>query len=243
MTAYYENGKKLSRADIDFVKSLKKPNPNAREYLLETLGSIYNADEINAELADKIEKSRKIFDNGKNHLIKYVIKTVKQVFGSDERYSLTSILRDWYESLKPETTQHLFVSNENTILNLIATVNNDEVSFAERIGKAITGLRLNDWNNSTAKSFLSQLEIFKRTVEEFDYNVYDAIESSTSQFKMIITDENGEEKVRSFKKIDYSSRANLLYQDITAAIEEMGQSITEQEKRQVLIDILSKLCE
>ena len=56
-------------------------------------------------------------------------------------------------------------------------------------------------------------------------------------------DESGNDKVRSFEKTEYSDRANLLYQDITAAIDEMGQSITEQEKRQVLIDILTKLCD
>ena len=44
------------------------------------------------------------------------------------------------------------------------------------------------------------------------------------------------------EKKEYSGRAKLLYNDITAAIEEMGQSISENEKRQILIEILERLC-
>jgi hypothetical protein len=34
----------------------------------------------------------------------------------------------------------------------------------------------------------------------------------------------------------------LLRNEISTALEEMGQSITEQKKRQVLIELLEKLC-
>ena len=87
------------------------------------------------------------------------------------------------------------------------------------------------------------LEAFKNSIEEFDRQADSKTNNAIQQFTMIITDDDGVERTRYFEKVEYSSRANLLYQDITAAIEEMGQSITEQEKRQVLIDILSKLCE
>ena len=87
------------------------------------------------------------------------------------------------------------------------------------------------------------MERFKATVEEFDRNRDVDAGNGNQTVQIIITDESGNDKVRSFEKTEYSDRANLLYQDITAAIDEMGQSITEQEKRQVLIDILTKLCD
>ena len=139
--------------------------------------------------------------------------------------------------------EHLFVNNENHILKLISTITNDEITFVQRIGKAITGLRIDDWNNNTVKSFREGLERFKATVEEFDRNRDVDAGNGNQTVQIIITDESGNDKVRSFEKTEYSDRANLLYQDITAAIDEMGQSITEQEKRQVLIDILTKLCD
>ena len=53
---------------------------------------------------------------------------------------------------------------------------------------------------------------------------------------------DGQEIVKSFNRSEYSDRAKLLYNDILNSIDEMGQSITEQEKRQILFEILEKLC-
>jgi tRNA U34 5-carboxymethylaminomethyl modifying GTPase MnmE/TrmE len=82
---------------------------------------------------------------------------------------------------------------------------------------------------------------FKATVDE--YNAMEHTVSSDKQkYKIVIVDEDGTEHTKSFEKTEYSKFAKLLYQDITGAIEDMGQAITEQEKRQVLIEILSELC-
>ena len=242
MSSIYDTDKAIAQADTKFINSLKKPITNSRDYLLLTLSKIY-ASEPSKELADKLSKIKDLLDDGKNSLVRYVSNVLKETFGATEGVSLNSVLTEWYENLKPETKQHLFANNENAILNLISTITNDEFLFAERIGKAITGLRLNDWNNTIAQNFRELLEAFKNSIEEFDRQADSKTNNAIQQFTMIITDDDGVERTRYFEKVEYSSRANLLYQDITAAIEEMGQSITEQEKRQVLIDILSKLCE
>ena len=113
--------------------------------------------------------------------------------------------------------------------------------FAERIGKAITGLRIDDWDENTIKRYSEGIAAFKNTVD--DYNAKEHTQSSEKQkYKIVIVDENGNENTKSFEKVEYSDRAKLLYQDITGAIEDMGRSISEQEKRQVLMEILSELC-
>lgn len=242
MTKVYDTEKTLSKSDMKFINTLKKPITNSRDYLLMSLSKVYSS-EPTEKLANKIAQAKVLLDDGKNSLVRYVVNVIKNTFGANEEISLNSVLVEWYEQLKLETKQHLFANNENAILNLISTITNDEFLFAERIGKAITGLRLNDWNNIIAQNFRELLEAFKKSIEEFDKQADSKTNNATQQFTMIITDDDGIERTRYFEKVEYSSRANLLYQDITAAIEEMGQSITEQEKRQVLIDILSKLCE
>ncbi|WP_370809580.1 hypothetical protein [Ruminococcus callidus] len=242
MTAMYDTEEALSQSTIKLINSLKKPITNSRDYLFIALSRIYSI-EPNRKLAIEIERVKQLFDDGKNALVRYVVSVLKTTFGKSGESSLCSVLTEWYEQLKPKTTQHLFANNENTILNLISTITNDEFLFAERMGKAITGLRLNDWNNSIAQNFRELLVAFKDSIEKFDKQVNSKSDHATQQFTMVITDDDGIERTRYFEKVEYSSRANLLYQDISAAIEEMGQSITEQEKRQVLIDILSKLCE
>ena len=45
-----------------------------------------------------------------------------------------------------------------------------------------------------------------------------------------------------FDKVETSKRGKLLYNAIESAITGMGQAISEQEKRQVLMDVLRELC-
>lgn len=49
-------------------------------------------------------------------------------------------------------------------------------------------------------------------------------------------------KSKSFKKVECSARAKSLEDEIWRTIEEMGQSVTDAEKRQVLVSLLEKLC-
>ena len=79
-------------------------------------------------------------------------------------------------------------------------------------------------------------------MEDFDSTVDQRQETKGKQYKIITINENGEEEVKSFDRVEYSRRAELLYRDITGAISDMGQSISEQEKRQVLFEILENLC-
>ena len=66
--------------------------------------------------------------------------------------------------------------------------------------------------------------------------------STENSTKLVFTDSEGNEVTRIIENTEYSNRAKLLYNDISAAVAEMGESISEQEKRQVLMDILKKLC-
>jgi hypothetical protein len=83
---------------------------------------------------------------------------------------------------------------------------------------------------------------FKETVEAFDREEKNPELSAAGTYRLIYNDANGHERAKIFSKTEYSPKAKLLFNDITTALEEMGQSITEQEKRQVLIEILERLC-
>ena len=55
-------------------------------------------------------------------------------------------------------------------------------------------------------------------------------------------DENGKAMQRMFDRIERSKRSDVLYRKIESAIRDMGNSVSPQEKRQVLMEILEKLC-
>jgi hypothetical protein len=226
-----------------FMSSLKQFRGNSREYLFNKLFTIYDYVSFDLAIVNDIAKSKEQLDFMLMDLLSKLSEDVKTIFGNaKERASVSSVVRDWYESLKPETVQYLFPNNENAILELFRTATPDDSSFMQRLCKAASGLRIDDWNEATIKAFLNYCKTFKETVEGYN-NGYDALESKAQGvYQLIFKDINGQERVRTFEKIEYSPKAKLLLNDINAAINEMGQSISEQEKRQVLLEALERLC-
>lgn len=226
-----------------FLNSLKQPEINPREYLFEKLFAIFGMNEFNLGVLDNIATAKAEFDNALIRMVKTLICDVKIIFGNgNANESLTSSIRNWYESLSERTVQHLFTAGEDRVLALMQTITNDEVNFIQRLGKAVTGLRMDDWNNATIEEFVQGLVSFKDTVEEYDRREPANGTGDTDSYQIIFTDSDGHEITRSFSKTAYSDRAKLLLNDMITSLEEMGQSITEQEKRQVLMELLEKLC-
>ena len=239
---------KLSKSQIKFINSLKNTDINAREYLFKDLVEIFDYSEFSINIVDNIKSVKLQFDNAKTDLIKQLIIDVKIIFSKTSNNinaTLSSVIKDYIESLKPQTLIHLYPNGEDKILSLMKTISNDEVTFIERLGKAVTDLRINDWNRETVTIFITELESFNQSIEEFDRNLTISninTGNNTQGYKISFLDENGNEIVKTFDKIDYSNKAKLLYNEIANALEEMGQSISEGEKRQILMAFIEKMC-
>lgn len=241
MKEYYDTGNSIPKEYTKFMNLLKQTTENSRELLMETLPKIHNGKVSLSQVAESIFDAKQDFENAKNMLITKLISITKEVFRGKKRASLSSALNDWTDDLKDETIQKQFPGNENAVIELIRSVTNDDKTFIERLAKAMVGLRVEDWNSDSVKIFENNLRKFKETVDE-----YNSVEHLRDNFgnttKLVYVDDTGNEITRIIENIEYSGRARLLYNDISAAVDEMGESISEQEKRQVLMDILKKLC-
>jgi len=229
---------------LRFLSTLKQPSINAREFLFEKLFEIYKFDGFTVNIIDNIRGAKELFDSAKATLTKALIGDVKDIFGASGKKgaTLTSIIRDWFEGLKPTTVNHLFANNEEKVLQLMASISNDEKTFMERLSKTVIGLRLDDWDFGNIEDFMTYLEKMKKTVTEFDSQSSKKSVASTDIYKLTFMNKSGEEVVKTFEKTKYSARAKLLLNAITTDLEEMGQSISQQEKRQVLMELLEKMC-
>ena len=65
--------------------------------------------------------------------------------------------------------------------------------------------------------------------------------NSANGYKIIFTDENGHEITRQFDATEYTDSGQLLYNDITTALDEFGGAVSSDEKRQILFRILKEL--
>jgi len=241
------NDFKLDKSQLRFINSLKRPNINAREYLFKDLLKIFEYADFSINIIDNVRCAKNVFDNAKAELIKQLISDVKIIFSdsNNEDATLSSVIKDYIEGLKPETLSHLYTKGEDKILSLMKTISNDNIMFIERLGKAVTNLRIDDWTRDTVTTFITELENIKNSIEEFNRSIVMAdINDSQNRkgYKISFYDDNGNEVVKTFDKIEYSNRGKLLYNEIYTALEEMGHAISEGEKRQILMSFIEKMC-
>ena len=116
----------------------------------------------------------------------------------------------------------------------------DTAQFIESFARINTGLRIDDWDNITIDSYNITIKKFKDNIESYNNSL--TTDSSLKEFyKISYTDASGIESFKTFKKMEYSSQAKLLYNDAEAMMQEYGESLTAEEKRQVLVDIIQKV--
>ena len=90
--------------------------------------------------------------------------------------------------------------------------------------------------------FFNQIKEFKFDIEKFDREVALNTDSLPNSYTLSKIDAEGNTTSKTFSRVECSSTATLLKNEIMNAISEMGESISESEKRQVLLEALESLC-
>ena len=124
----------------------------------------------------------------------------------------------------------------------MSITNDDDVTIS-RLAKLATDLRIEDWDEKYRVIFIENVKKYKETAESHHSNVRnEKATHNTSTYEITYTDEGGEIVTKRFDRIDSTKKGQLLHNQVTAALASMGRSISDQEKRQILIDILKDLC-
>ena len=188
-------------------------------------------------------------------LRKKLIQEVKNIFslekGREElkKISLSTIVKDWCDSLDEHVFQQLFSDGTEKCLELFQAITEDEDTFISRLAKTATDLRLEDWDDNTEERFTENLKRYKVTAEEY-HDISNGTcdekmrfdETEGNMYQIVFAEEDGKSVVKRFDRIDYGNRGRLMYNAVTEIIESMGHSMSEQEMRQVMMEVLRKLC-
>ena len=239
--------KETSKRYRKMVRLLKQ-NINGHELLFEKLPEAFGYRDFNEGLAENIEQAKLYYDSEIAVLKAELIKQTKQIFSIAanraklNRTSLSSVIKDWCETLDPYVFEQLFENGTDKCLGLFKEVTNDEETFISRLAKAATDLRVEDWDDGTVDRFIENLKMYKQTAEEFQSGEIDSEDSTASTYEIRFRADDGSSEVKRFDRVETSKRGKLLYNSILSEIDSMGYSISEQEKRQILMDILKKMC-
>lgn len=232
---------------IRFLNLLKQPF-GSHELLFEELPKAFGyADRLNVGLAENIAAAKQYFDNYLTLAKTELAELVKNTFATQENInhlhivSLSSVIQDWCENLDPAVFEQIFTDGTEKCLGLFHTITTDEEAFISRLSKATTGLRLEDWDDSTCKVFSERLEQCRSTAEAFHKEDNTVIDAPVDGYQVSYFDTNGQHVTKRFEHIEISGRAKLLLNAIVDEVDSMGRSISEQEKRQVLMEVLKNM--
>jgi hypothetical protein len=245
------DGKLIDKGYSGYINLLSQ-NPSGHVFLFEKLPQVFGYSEFVVGVTDNISGAKIFFDDAIIRLREYLCDRVKQIFASTtdrkklHQMSLTSVIKEWCESLDPKVFEQIFTDGTDKCLSLFRTISNDEISFIARLAKATTDLRLEDWNNQTIEKCLESLNRYKNTAEDFQFEAKVLnIENQTNDkdtYQITFSSINGDSEIRRFSRVSTSRRAQLLYNKILADIDSFGQAVTEAEKRQILMEVLRELC-
>ena len=242
------DGKSINKRYLAMVKSLRQ-NGSSYELLFIDLPAAFGyTGDFNAGVSENIQSAKSFYDDLIKNLKKALCADVKGLFAlpknekSFTKMSLSSTIKDWCESLDARVFEQLFPDGTDKCLNLMNSIGNDDDSFIFRLAKLCTDLRIEDWDDGTHDLFTQKLLQYKTTAESFVSEKKIETAKSTSEYQVTYVDDSGASVTKRFDKVEFSKRGKLLFNQINASLEAMGHSISEQEKRQILMEIIKKLC-
>lgn len=229
---------------IKFLNSLRSPEINARDYLFNKLIWVFDEEKFSDNIGQYVRQLKRIIDNIKQSLLANLRADLVELFShglAHKEATLSSIVLDWSNGLGEEVLSHMFGGSENSMLAVCCNATPDEIKFIEELARVTTGLRIDDWAEITVEGFIKAVKNFVYTVENFSKSIKEVADEPKSGYRITFTDESGHETYRTFNSASYSERAQLMYNDAAAMIDEYGDSLTADQKRQVLIDVINKL--
>lgn len=241
------SGEKLVRRQIEIMKLLRQ-NTSSSDLLFKRLPEAVDCHGDYADAATDVIDAKGIFDGLLTELKQNLIEKTKDAFlpendkASGKKITLTDAVKEWCEKLDPKSFEQLFSDGTDRFLQHLRTMTNDEDLFISRLAKLATGLRLEDWDGKTIDQYSAALIRYMKTARDFHSSIVAETINDTSSYQVTFADGGGASTTRRFEKVEVSARGKLLFNQITASLEAMGHSISEQEKRQILMEVLKKLC-
>lgn len=242
------DGGKL-RKDYQEMMKLLKQNVNGNELLFEKLPKAFGLNEFHESLADNVTSAKAYYDSYLSKVKKALRDEIKTIFVMQNlapqvrRMSLSSVIKDWCESIDQSAFEQLFTDGTDRCLGLFENISNDDDATISRLAKLSTDLRLEDWDDKIRDLFLQNVRMYKETAEGHHGTQKENTEGvEASAYQISFTNDSGKMVTKRFERVENTGKGKLLHNQVTAALDSMGRSISTQEKRQILMEILKTMC-
>ena len=168
-----------------------------------------------------------------------VDKLVRNIFGIHEDDSISNWLYEKYETDWSKKAHKVFDYHTNAFLEFVRNNNKQkkDKDVIQDLANVITGFGVDYWNDSKIEDFE---EILRKVLSQLDgYTVKD--ELSDDEVKIVIQSGGEELRTTQFDKQDLSSNGQIMFNKMKATISNFGESISQEEKMQVIARLLEEI--
>lgn len=222
----------IKEAYITIKDELLRPDINNNEFIYTCLFEILNTNNYENVIAE-ISAMKDYFDKFIENYYRTLIRETKDVFDSKFKGSITSLLKEWYSNNELENSKRIYdIKARNFIEYIKNLTTHDENDVVEKISKIMTGYYIEDWQPSDIETYMNSI---KEVIQEVK-NGKD--KSSKESNRILLID--GNEKIEKYltSNDNISVIGNTMKNNIEEIISEYGNSLSEEEKISVLVDII-----
>lgn len=231
----YENSNLNIEKEYLVIKDeLLRPDINNNEFIYKRLFEILNTSEYEI-ICEKIKEMKFCFDNFINNYSEILIDKLKIIFNKNFKGSLHSLLKEWYKDNELETSPIIFDFKTKEFIEYISDLStHDDLDIIEKISKVITGYYIEDWQPNEIYNFENELKNILENVQNIDKTQI----NDTNRITLV----NGEEKIEKYLRTttEISAIGSTMKSNIEELIDEYGESLSEEEKITVLLDIIKR---
>lgn len=223
-------GDKINPAYLQLLKDLRLAR-NARKFIFSKLKNIfYNIEELS--------KAKRFFDSIIKNALEIFASKICETFNSEKH--LNETLNGWVGTLGDSVFDKVFDTGTTRFLKLCKSECNSDFYLARQIAFISTDLNIEDWNDETLMTALSNIKIFKDNAEKENEKSNDNSSFANSYEINFVTDSGVRKK--KIEKTKISERGKILERSLRNTVDNMGLSISESEKRQIVMELLLGLC-
>lgn len=228
----------------------KYVSPKAKQYrdILNITHKDYNAfffkalkkiDSDYTTLAVQMKTIKNELENVLKLQMSDVDKLIRNIFDIKREDPISEWLKKKYEADWSAKAHKVYDYHTNAFLEFVRNNNaqNDDSVVIQDLANVITGFSVDYWNDSKIEDFE---EILRKVLSQLDgYIVKD--ELSDDEIKIVIQSGGEELRTTQFDKQSLSSNGQIMFNKMKATISNFGESISQEEKMQIIARLLGEL--
>ncbi|SJZ77689.1 hypothetical protein [Selenihalanaerobacter shriftii] len=244
---YARETKMISKDSLKLSKIINRRTSEIQKVLLEVMPKKLIGSNLASENIDDLEEI--IYDFVKEHNQAYSqLVTRLQIEICDEftencNQGFKASLSSWYQSLEEQTKNYTYSREINAFLNILRKLQISEMNeeqLLKELAVTLTGFDIKDWDDNIEDDFLNSIQEIKGEVEGHKITT-DIEKESTYEFALV--DVDGQKYERNFKEVELEGLAQILENKVKSSFEDIGNAVSDQEKQQILVNLLKMMFE